>query len=162
MTMHFSADEIFEMAEKIEKNGAAFYKKAAGIFKDKQANKLFHDLASMEEEHRIIYATMRGELKSSELESTVFDPDDEVKLYLHAIADKNVFDKNPANILTGKESLFEVLTMSIGFEKDSIIFYLGLKDIMPERLGRAKINDIINEEKKHIVLLSEQLKAARK
>ena len=34
MSTKFSADEIYEMAEQIERNGAAFYRKAAASFDD--------------------------------------------------------------------------------------------------------------------------------
>ena len=34
MKLYFNADEVFEMAEDIERQGAAFYSKAAGLFSD--------------------------------------------------------------------------------------------------------------------------------
>lgn len=160
MSIIFNADEIFEMAEKIEKNGASFYRKAADFQKKNQtASRLLNELASMEEGHRLIYAAMRRELSSKEVETTFFDPDNEVKDYLHAIADKSVFnaDVDPSSKLTGNESLAEILRTAIGMEKESIIFYLGLRDIVPERLGRDKIGDIIAEEKRHIVMLTNEL-----
>jgi len=39
-------------------------------------------------------------------------------------------------------------------EKDSILFYLGLRDLVPPKFGREKIDDIIREERKHIVQLT--------
>jgi len=164
MGSRFNADEVFAMAEKIEKNGATFYRKAAEMFsEDAETNKLMNSLAAMEEEHRIIYAAMRSELAEKESESTVFDPDNQVTEYLHAIADKNVFDmdKDPSDILTGNESVSDIIYTAIGLEKDSIIFYLGLKDVIPEKLGRSKIDNIIDEEKHHIVMLSKLLNSRK-
>lgn len=56
----------------------------------------------------------------------------------------------------------EVFEMAIRIEKESILFYLGLKDIVPQEYGRKQIDDIITEEKKHIVQLNEFLKIAKK
>jgi rubrerythrin len=159
MSIRFSADEIFEIAEKIEKNGVAFYKTAANNFKGTKTENLLLKLAAMEEEHRIIFSAMRAEVTEEENETTIFDPDDELKEYLRAIADGNVFDItiDPASKLTGSETEEEIIHIAIGLEKDSIIFYLGIKDMVPERLGRSKIQGIIEEERKHIVVLSDTL-----
>jgi rubrerythrin len=46
---------------------------------------------------------------------------------------------------------------AISREKESIVFYLGLKGLVPENLGRNKIYDIIREEMKHLRLLSNKL-----
>ena len=43
----------------------------------------------------------------------------------------------------------QVIETAIGLEKESILFYLGLKDIVPPKLGRVKIDEIIEEEKRH-------------
>ena len=40
----------------------------------------------------------------------------------------------------------EVLQTAIGLEKDSIIFYVGIEELVPEKLGKDKVNDIIKEE----------------
>lgn len=164
MSIHFNADEIFAIAEKIEVNGAAFYRKAAELFSKDQVTKfMLLDLAAKEDEHNTTFAQMRKTLYEMEKENTVFDPENQVIDYLNAIADKNVFDvkKDPTEILKGKESIGEVLGLAIGMEKDSIIFYLGLKDLISERKGRNKIDDIINEEKGHIVILSQKLNALK-
>ena len=46
-------------------------------------------------------------------------------------------------------------------EKDSIVFYLGMKEIVPENLGKTKIDQIIKEEMAHIKLLSKELVASQ-
>ena len=46
---------------------------------------------------------------------------------------------------------------AIDLEKESIVFYQGMKEFVPESLGKNKINDIIKEEMKHIRILSNKL-----
>ena len=48
MSVYFSADEIFEMAEQIERNGVIFYRAAAEKTGDSVNKKLLDGLAAME------------------------------------------------------------------------------------------------------------------
>jgi rubrerythrin len=82
---------------------------------------------------------------------------------LRAWADGHVFDarSRPAEKLTGKEKVEDILRIAIGLEKDSIVFYLGMKDAVPERLGRSKIDPIIKEEMNHMSSLSRELETLR-
>ena len=56
----------------------------------------------------------------------------------------------------------EILKAAIMAEKDSIVFYLGMKEMVPEGLGKAKIDIIIKEEMGHIKLLSGRLLALKR
>ena len=98
-----------------------------------------------------------------ETEATAFDPDNEAALYLNAMADGHGGEGAPsvADKLTGNESLEEILTTAIGLEKESILFYLGIIEMVPAKLGKDKISGIIAEEKKHIVTLTNALQKAK-
>jgi len=63
--------------------------------------------------------------------------------------------------LQGKEKAEDILQTAIGLEKDSVVFYLGMKDAIPQRLGRSKIDGIIKEEMGHIATLSRELETLR-
>jgi rubrerythrin len=94
---------------------------------------------------------------------TAFDPDGQAALYLRAMVDGHVFDvrADPVELLTGKETVADILGMAMGMEKDSIVFYLGMKEMVPETLGKNRIDDIIKEEMGHLALLSNELAALR-
>ena len=159
MSAVFNADEIFAMAEQIERNGAKFYRKAAEGAAGETGKDMLLGLAVMEDEHEQTFAAMRKELTDREQASAVFDPDDQAAAYLQAVADGHVFDTkvDPSEKLTGGESLAEILTTAIGLEKDSIVFYLGMKDAVGQALGKEKIDGIIREEMGHVSLLSGEL-----
>ena len=160
MAYNFNADEIFEMAIKIEENGAAFYKKAANLQKE-EANKVFlNQLAKMEDNHKTSFERMRKELSEMEKSGTVFDPQDELGLYLAAMADAHGGEGDPkvADSLTENQPMRDILNIAIGLEKESILFYLGLKDLLPPKYGQDKVDDIIKEEKKHIAQLNTFIK----
>ena len=161
MAMPFNADEVFEMAEQIERNGATFYRAAAEKFPD--IAPVLLDLARMEDDHEKTFAAMRAELAGEELEAPVYDPDGEVQMYLRVMADGHVFDltADPVEQLADQQTPEDVLKMAMGAERDSIAFYVGLKESVPRRAGKDKVEAIIKEEMGHIAILSEKLQALK-
>ena len=153
MVYDFTANDVFEMAEQLERNGAQFYRKAAENVSDPYSKKLLIELAAMEDEHEKTFASLRADLTEAEKTTTVFDPEDESVLYLRALADTRVFFKKKIDI----SSMREILKAAIVAEKDSIVFYLGLKDFVPDQLGKNRLDRIIKEEMGHIRILSKEL-----
>lgn len=157
MPMPFNADEVFEMAEQIERNGAKFYRAAAKKFPD--VRQVLLDLAAMEDEHLKTFQDMSDALSSPEAEPPVFDPDNQAQMYLQVMADGNVFDikADPAEKLTGQETVQDVLKTAIGLEKDSIAFYVGMKECVPNKAGKEKVEAIIRQELGHIAILNQKM-----
>jgi rubrerythrin len=160
MAIVFNADEIFEMAIRIENNGAAFYRKAASLQSDDKNKKFLEGLAKMEDQHKKIFTELRTTLKEKEKDPKVFDPYDEVSQYLAAMADTMGGEGSPsvADSLTGDDTLEEILQTAVGLEKDTILFYLGIKDLIPVRSGQDRIEEIIREERRHVIQLTNVLK----
>ena len=158
MSYDFNANEILKMAEQIERNGYKFYTTAAENVTDSGSKEFLLKLADMESQHEAYFTSIRSELSDQEKETTVFDPDGEVDLYLRALADTRIFFEKKIDV----SSMEEILKAAITAEKDSIVFYLGMKNTIPERLGREKVDEIIEEEMKHITLLSEKLLALKR
>ncbi len=155
MMYDFNADDIFEMAEQMERNGAKFYRTAAESVQDQDAKMFLLKLADMEDNHEKTFADMRVKLSEEEKTPTVFDPQDESTAYLRALADTRVFFEKEIDT-SGMEA---ILKDAITAEKDSIVFYLGMREAVPETLGRNRLDDIIKEEMGHIRLLSKELVA---
>ena len=158
MSYDFNADDVLAMAEQIETNGAKFYRSAANSTSDPDNKKFLLDLAAMEDQHENTFKAMRAELSEQEKESTVFDPEGEAGLYLRALADTRVFFEKEIDVT----SMEAILKSAITAEKDSIVFYLGMKEAVSEGLGKGRIDKIIKEEMGHIKLLSGKLVAYRK
>jgi len=153
MPNEFNANDIFEMAVKIEQNGAIFYRNAAKQIEDEKNKAFLLELASMEDGHAVTFSAMQKQLKGTEVFSNNFDPDDENILYLKALADTRVFfEKDQPD-----DSFKSILSTAIQTEKDSIAFYLGMKGLVPANSGQSKIDDIIKEEMSHIRLLAGKL-----
>jgi rubrerythrin len=160
MIVNLNAFEIFEIAERIERNGAMFYRKAAHTFFDNEnVRKIFLEIAAMEDEHERTFAKMRRQLTSESRRLMLFDTLEEIDDYLKTMADKHIFDLSVDinDKISGHETVQEVLQMAINTEKDSVVFYVGLKNLVSETAGRDRIDSIVAEEMKHIAMLSRQL-----
>jgi len=153
MIYDFSADDIFEMAEQLERNGAKFYRTAAEGLSDLSAKKLLLDLYEMENAHEKTFASLRADLAEKEKASAVFDPEGEAMAYLQALANTRVFFEKTIDV----SSLKRIYMAALEAEKDSIVFYLGMKDMVPETFGKDRIDAIIREEMGHIKILSREL-----
>ncbi len=160
MSITFSADEIFEIAEDIERNGARFYREAAKQSRDKEIQQFLLDMAAAEDGHDTVFAKMRQALSNGDWEPTTFDPDNESAHYLQAMAEAHGTEgKISADFkLTGKESIADIINIGINAERNSVCFYTGLKELVPSAAGKKQVDKIIREELSHIALLLKKLK----
>jgi len=159
MSITFNADEIFGRAEQIERNGAKFYREAAGNASDAGVKEMLLSLAVMEDSHEQTFSQMRKELSAEDKESNVFDPDNEVAQYLQTMADFHGTEGKVSSTekLTGNETLLEILEIALQAEKNSIAFYVGIKDMLVTKSGKQQIQAIIIEEMAHVVTIGGKL-----
>lgn len=162
MPVDFNASEVYEMAEVIERNGAKYYRKAADSV-EADVKPLLLKLAAMEDQHEITFRAMREQLTAEAQKPMVFDPEDESTAYLQAMADGYVFDvrEDPAESLTGDETALEVLKAALDREKDSVVFFTGMMQMIPEDAGKEKLQAIIEEELDHIGIISREITARK-
>lgn len=159
MSISFSADEILEIAQQIEQNGLNFYRAAANAVTDPEAKEMLWSLAEWEVGHEMIFREMRATLTDDQRQPTVFDPDDEMGLYLKAMANTVVFTSkmDPQEMIGHNPSFRKVLDIALGREKDAVVFYAGIKEIVPASLGRDKIEAIMQEEVSHVAMITRRL-----
>lgn len=155
MNVTLNALEIFEIAEQIEQNGVRFYKQAAEIFGDPDICRIFLKLADWELKHKKIFATMKKQYAELNPDTKISGPEQTLP-DTKVMAGLAVFGirSNPSDELTGKEEKSDILKWAIEKEKDSIVFYSGLRDFAPAASAREKIDEIIREELRHIKILS--------
>ncbi len=163
MSFDFNVHEIFQTAILIEKNGAKFYRRMSESVSNESVRKMLLDLTSMEQAHEKTFSAMSADLSEEDTTTTVFDPEGETTSYLRALANLRVYTDTTDNEFLLPEDLSEqakirkIFRAAINLEWESIGFYLGMKELVPENLGKGKIDDIIKEEMKHVRLLSEHL-----
>ncbi|MHC4479718.1 MAG: ferritin family protein [Planctomycetota bacterium] len=159
MAVSFNADEVLEMALQIERNGGRFYRRAAEQAQDPGVKQILAELAEMEADHEDLFAQLQASLSEGAAPPLDYDPNADAALYLQAAAESHVFNvrREGPDVLSGLGGPREVLKKAIEFEKDSVVFFLGLKEMVPEGLGRQDVDELIKEEMSHITMLSEAL-----
>lgn len=153
MTITFSASELINIAIGIEGRGIAFYDTMARSTENAEARDIFQCLADMERTHVRIFQGMLGEADKYQPPESYAG---EYAAYLQALVDSAVFtdDSITSEMATKLSSDIEAMELAIGAEKDSILFYYEMKEIMPQR-AQPTVNQIITEEKSHLRQLSE-------
>jgi len=160
MIFPFNAGEVFNIALKIEENGRLFYETAAAKPFDEEIVKLFKNLAVEERSHKAIFQALLRDLPAGTTGQTVWDPDNELDLYLKMMADEHVFNKDPQAIdqmVGGLSTPAEAIRMAMGFEKDTIVFFLELQSMTDDPESRGEISKLVNEERKHLAKLVDLL-----
>ena len=159
MTVTFNALEVFEIAEQIERNGTDFYIRAAELFDDPKISEMFLRLAEWEKEHEQTFAQMKQQLSEKDRQKNTPESDDLLP-EPRVMAGMAVFGirSKPAEELRGRQEKIDIIRRAVEKEKDSIVFYHGLKEFVPAEADKEKIGEIIKEEMKHIVILDQSLK----
>ncbi len=161
MIFPFNAGEVFKIALKIEDNGRLFYEKAAARPFPDAIKQLFQNLAKEEIGHKAIFQKHLNDLPPSTTAATVWDPDNELDQYLKMMADQNVFNRSEAEMeemLAGLAGYREAVKLAMSFERDSIVFFLELTESSDSDESRAWIGHLVDEERKHLRKLMENLK----
>ena len=154
MSIVFSSSELINIAIGIERRGITFYDIMARSTDNEIARDAFQGLADMEREHIQIFQGMLDEADKYNLAETAAE--EEYAGYLQALVDNAVFtdDMITSEMATQADSDIKAVELGISAEKDSILFYYQMRDIMPQP-ALPMINRIIAEEKSHLRQLSD-------
>lgn len=145
----YSIHEVLEQAIRTEQLGFEFYNDMARQFKkNTELSKIFTFLAQQEVQHEKTF----NELKTRRTLDEEFENWEEVSNYLRAVVESEFFLGKSKSLPSMKNitSVIEALNFAIAFERETILYFLGLKEAVKEK---QIIEKIINEEKGHITLL---------
>ncbi len=152
----FTAAEGLEMALEIEENGELFYNEMAAKSADPDVKALFEDLAIQERGHYKIFQKMLGDVKPApDLPTAEYD---QYQDYLQVALENGLFagpDK-ALSLARQAEDQGAALRAALGFEKDTLLFFYDLRDMVAEA-DRGAISNIIREEKMHLRRLARML-----
>ena len=153
MSIIFSGNELINIAIGIERRGIAFYDTMVRSTENAATHNIFQYLAAMERAHIQTFEGMLAETDKYQIPETYAQ---EYASYFQALVDSAVFtdDMVTSEMATHVDSDIEALELAIGAEKDSILFYYEMREIMPHQ-AQPTVNSIITEEKSHLKQLSE-------
>ncbi|MBN1954400.1 MAG: ferritin family protein [Anaerolineae bacterium] len=156
----FTAVEAINIAMRVEQNGQAFYQAAAQQMQEPAIKALLEDLAAWEVEHYKTFQKLAAQISDPPtLSGTEWEQYD---LYMQAALENALF-KGPDKALAAAEGLQsgeEALRMALGFEKDSMLFYYDLREMMPEA-HKETVETIIREERGHALKLANLLRSGK-
>lgn len=145
MSNKFTIKEVLEQAIQTEKLGFQFYSEMANRFKENEKLKdLFTTLANKELAHEKTFSELLDMI-----DQKVEEGWDEASLYLRAIVESEFFlGKNKSlPSMAGIKDITDAVTYAIGFEKETLLYFYGIRDVVKEK---EVVDEIINEEKSHI------------
>ena len=149
----FAGSEIVELGIQIEKNGKDFYNTLVEQSKSSEAKAVFQYLAGEEEKHIAVFQKM---LESTDKYEAPESYPGEYLAYMNTLAGEYVFTQEGkgGEVAKNTSSDKEAVEVGIGFEKDSILFFEGMKKVVPEYDHKA-IEGLIAQEQKHLRQLSD-------
>ncbi len=138
-----------ELAITTEKLGAKYYSDLADKFADsEQVHQIFDRLSKDEQIHEAQFKVLLDELPSKEEKSAVEDQE-----FLKSLSSSKFFDTSAFNV-DDIENAADALEMAAEFEKNSLVYYQALKEIIGES---PQLDEIIKAEKKHFVTITKVL-----
>jgi len=149
----FSGSEIVEIGVQIEKNGLDFYSTLSRQSKSIKAREIFKYLAGEEEKHIEVFKKILSALEKYQPAESY---PGEYFAYMNALASEYVFTKKDKGREIAKKikSDSEAIDLGVRFEKDSIIFYEGMKKAVPEN-NLKTVDELISQEQNHLKQLVE-------
>jgi len=155
----FNAGEILEFAVAIERTGEEFYRRAEEKFEDPKVRETFRFLALEEVAHERTFAAMLDRVGRFDAGDAY---NDDYFAYLHAYVDNVVFSQKKAmEMLSAVTDAETAIRFAMQRETDSILFYLELRNLVPEA-ERAALDHIVEEERSHFRKLAALVGAKEK
>ncbi|HUV64091.1 MAG TPA: ferritin family protein [Sedimentisphaerales bacterium] len=156
----FTAGDIFDVAEAIERNASEFYREAAGRSSDEETKKLLLHIASAEDGHLKTFQHMREPLSTDD-GILVYEADSRSVMYLQTMADARGWEgrKSPLEELSGEETPRQIIEIALNSENESVAFYSGLRSLVLTEADKETVEKIILEELGHISALLKKLKS---
>lgn len=145
----YSISEVIEQAVQTEKLGYQFYTAMADRFKeDAGLKKLFETLGARE----LVHEKMFSELKEI---SGAVEPEgwEEASQYLRAIVESEFFLGRNKSLpaLEHVNTVENAVNFAMSFEKETLLYFHTMREVVKEK---DVVDEIINEEKSHIMWLS--------
>ena len=147
----FSANEILDMAIKLEKNGEAVYRNAIEKVVKPEFIALLAWMADEEVKHADFFSNLKLDLETKDVNP--FIEEMSRQLFDELLGDKNFSLKEID--FSKVENTEDMIAIFVEFEKDSVIFYKVLEPFVEDPVAREQLKEIIEEENRHIKHLQE-------
>lgn len=145
----FTIREVIEQAVQTERLGYQFYTTMAERFKeDEKLKNLFNTLADKELRHEKTFKELLEITGTEEPEGW-----EDISAYMRAMVESEFFLGSGKSLQAMQDikSIDDAVRFAIAFEKETLLYFHGLRDAVKEK---EMVDEIINEEKSHIMWLT--------
>lgn len=149
MAHFFHSNEIAKAAVEIERKGQAFYHRVAEKAQNDKTRELFEYLAAEEAKHEKIFSELFERLGKIELPA--WSTQDEYADYLeslitsHALFTGGLAEK----YMSEADDEQTAIRMAMGFEKDTLLFFMEMRELVPDK-EKPAVQQCIDEERLHL------------
>ena len=159
--MFFNEIEAAKIAQNMEKNGLAFYQKAAAKTKDPAVRGLFLQLVDDEKRHLAAFEDLEETLQTQRRDQAGYVDDAEIAAYIERLLQTQVFgeDSDVARLANEAASDAEAMAVGMKAERDSIVFYQEMLDFVDSKVAREAFATILKDERQHLRILGERSEA---
>lgn len=157
--LKFNAWELFAVAVEMEKIGEEFYRAAGKASPSKEVKHLFLELATWETHHQKIFTEMEKVIPEELLKGACSVDSEELDMYLKSFLEDKVFHKTPASNPQALAQLTPegALEAARNIELEAVVFYSTMKSLVPTPRGQEEVEKIIQEEIRHVQILTSHL-----
>jgi rubrerythrin len=138
--------DLFEVAIKLEQEGAQFYSELAKKAPTEGFANIFYMLSSDEEKHERYFRVLQQKNAPISVDSQILE------------RAKQVFKAFDPEAFPSSEDQIPAYEEALQIEKKSIDFYTSQLDSLVFEAEKKALSAIISEEKKHLAVLEEMLK----
>lgn len=145
----FKANDVVLAAVEVERRGKAFYDYLVSVTTDPRTKELFEYLAAEEVKHEAIFQALYDRLGKVQLPAWSNEP--EYLTYLNALIDTHALFAygDLSNVKAQVKTREDALRIAMGFEKDSILFFVEMKEFVPES-EKKFVEQCAEEERRHL------------
>jgi rubrerythrin len=161
MSNNLNLSEIIKSGIQIEKNGRDFYDHASKAVKAERVKQVFEFISGEEQSHLAVFEAILNNIGESAKPAVRYTQ--EYDAYLQALTDENPFTKPKQGYEIARTIRNDkhALELALVVEKDTLLFYHELKNLLPAD-SQTDIDTLITNEQDHFNKLSEVYKGFSK
>jgi rubrerythrin len=156
--MFFNEVEAVKIAQNMEKQGLEFYEAAAKGAAGLSARDTFLQLAEDEKKHLARFGELEEELQAKRREGPGYTDNEDIAAYVAHLLQIQVFHEegDVARLARQMKSDYEALGVGMRAERDAILFYQEMIDLVDSKVAREAFSRILAEEREHLRILGDR------
>ena len=156
--LFFNEIEAAKIAQNMERNGLAFFQKAAEKATHPKVKALFEQLADDEVRHIEWLENLEEQLQSQRRGGPGYADDTEIAAYIDRLLQTQVFSDEGAVGRLSDQAGDAGAALAVGMraERDSILFYQEMLDFVDSKIAKEAFEKILAEERDHLRILGDR------